>query len=290
MTGFREMNLIRGRTIGRRTASYLSEEQTGSTRSSRIEIHDNPNIPPVYLTSFSIFDRPAKIASSVSTLQRVHLSYDQNFFSFEFVALDYSSPGKNRYAYRLEGLDHSWIDAGTRRFASYTNLDPGTYVFHWRGSNSDGIWNNNGAFIELIIDPPYWKTWWFRALVLAAAIGSLFLFYRLRVNKLIAIERIRTSIATDLHDDIGSTLTEIALFSEVGKRLLDRQAAEELPEGERIEALKKLEDIGGMARNLIDAMSDIVWSVNPKNDTIESLHVAYAGACSKGPRGKRDRL
>ncbi len=244
-------------------------------------IIDNPVTPPVYLTRFSIFDRPAKLPVAVSTLQRIQLSYDENFFSFEFVALDYSSPAKNRYAYMLEGLDQSWIDAGTRRFASYTNLDPGQYVFRWRGSNSDGVWNEKGAFVELTINPPYWKTWWFRSLVFMAAVGTLLLLYRLRVNKLIAIERIRTSIATDLHDDIGSTLTEIALFSEVGKRLLDRDAAEQLPEGERIEALKKLEEIGGMARNLIDAMSDIVWSVNPKNDTIESLMLRMRAHAAK---------
>ncbi len=235
------------------------------------DILDNEKYPPVYLTSFRIFDKPAKLSEAVSMLHSVALGYDQNFFSFEFVALDFTSPTKNRYAYKLEGLDQSWIEAGTRRFASYTNLDPGHYVFRWRGSNSDGVWNQNGGSVELEIEPPYWKTWWFRVVAVAAAFGALFLLYRMRVNKLIAIERIRTSIATDLHDDIGSTLTEIALFSEVGKRLLGRNGKEEFPEHERLEALKKLEEIGGMARNLIDAMSDIVWSVNPKNDTVESL-------------------
>ena len=245
------------------------------------DIQDNGKYPPVYLTSFRIFDKPAKLSEAVSMLHSVGLGYDQNFFSFEFVALDFTSPAKNRYAYKLEGLDQSWIEAGTRRFASYTNLDPGHYVFRWRGSNSDGVWNQNGGSVELEIEPPYWKTLWFRVVAVAAAFGALFLLYRMRVNKLIAIERIRTSIATDLHDDIGSTLTEIALFSEVGKRLLGRNGKEEFPEHERLEALKKLEEIGGMARNLIDAMSDIVWSVNPKNDTVESLMLRMRAHATK---------
>ncbi|MGA9119777.1 MAG: triple tyrosine motif-containing protein, partial [Bacteroidota bacterium] len=235
------------------------------------EVTDNPTIPPVYLTSFRIFDKPANLGAAVNTVQRIQLEYDQNYFSFEFVALDFSSPEKNRYAYRLEGLDASWIDAGRRRFASYTNLDPGQYVFRCRGSNSDGVWNESGAFIELVIAPPYWKTWWFQTAALLVVLGSLFLIYRVRVNKLIAIERIRTSIATDLHDDIGSTLTEIALFSDVGKRFLAHDGGEESLSRARLEALQRLDDIGEMARALIDSMSDIVWSVNPKNDTVESL-------------------
>ena len=116
----------------------------------------------------------------------------------------------------LEGLDEHWIEAGTRRYVSYTNLDPGTYTLRVRGSNNDGVWNTDGTELVITIVPPYWRTWWFRILVVAAVAGFLFVMYRYRVNKLLEIERIRTSIASDLHDDIGSTLTEIALYSDVG--------------------------------------------------------------------------
>jgi hypothetical protein len=80
--------------------------------------------------------------------------------TFEFVALDYTNPEKNQYAYMMEGFDETWIDAGARRFVSYTNLDPGKYVFKVKGSNNDGVWNEDGVSVKIAIAPPPWKTWW----------------------------------------------------------------------------------------------------------------------------------
>jgi two-component system sensor histidine kinase ChiS len=234
-------------------------------------IKENEYVPPVYLTSFKVFDKPIEIPPSLTGTTHLRLSYDQNFFSFEFVALNFISPEKNRYAYMLEGLDRDWIVASaTRRYASYTNLDPGKYVLRVKASNNDGIWNEHGIALAITITPPYWRTWWFQLLVVMAAAGILSLMYRYRVNKLLEIERIRSSIATDLHDDIGSTLTEIALYSDVGLREL---RTKKIPQGDgtvaRVEAL--LESIGATSRVLIDAMNDIVWAVDPKNDSFEFL-------------------
>jgi signal transduction histidine kinase len=235
-------------------------------------IRDNADIPPVVLTSFKVFDMPIALDRSILATDVVHLAYDQNFFSVEFVALNFVSPEKNRYAYRLEGLDGNWVNAGTRRFAIYTNIDPGTYTLRVKGSNNDGIWNNEGVSVAIVIPPPYYKTWWFRGLVLALIALALVLMYRYRVKKLLEIERIRASIATDLHDDIGSTLTEIALFSDVGIREI-RSLVPGKPvtgaESEKVSAL--LEEIGHTSRTLIDSMNDIVWAIDPKNDSFEFL-------------------
>ena len=233
-------------------------------------IHDNPHIPPVVLTSFKVFDRPIVLNESVTSVRSIGLSYEQNFFSFEFVALNYTSPDKNRYAYMLEGLDPDWVLAGTRRYASYTNLDPGGYTLRVKGSNNDGLWNEEGIAVSIVIVPPYWRTWWFRTLVMLSVATVLFLMYRYRVRKLLEIERIRASIATDLHDDIGSTLTEIALFSDVGLREVRSNATHKGDTDlQKISAL--LEDIGHTSRGLIDAMNDIVWSIDPKNDSFDFL-------------------
>lgn len=235
-------------------------------------IADNWFIPPVYLTSFRVFDKEVALPAALSVTRTIELPYDRNFLSFEFVALNYTSPAKNRYAYMLEGLDGEWIDAGTRRYVSYTNLDPRTYILRVRGSNNDGVWNTTGTSLTITIVPPYWRTWWFRILA-AVTIGAvLFFMYRYRVNKLLEIERIRTSIASDLHDDIGSTLTEIALYSDVGLRSL-RQHAEGAPltDEERTKLSTLLGEIGTTSRSLIDAMNDIVWSIDPRNDTFEFL-------------------
>ena len=134
-------------------------------------IKDNPFIPPVVLTDFKILNQSVPIAvgnrkvdgkfaleKSISETERIELLYSQNVFTFEFAALHYAASFKNQYAYKMEGFDRDWIYAGKRRFATYTNLDPGNYIFHVKGSNSDGVWNEKGASIHITILPPWWKT------------------------------------------------------------------------------------------------------------------------------------
>lgn len=233
-------------------------------------LRDNLYVPPVYLTSFQLFGKAFNPGLPLTVLDELELSYSQNFFSFEYVALNFVAPEKNTYAYKLEGLDPEWVMAGTRRFASYTNVDPGSYVLRVKGSNNDGIWNEEGVRIRVTVTPPFWKTWWFMLLVVVSlgAIGAA--LYRYRVNKLLEIERIRTSIATDLHDDIGSTLTEMALISDVGVRTLRTEGgAVPPPDTEKVATV--LKEIGTTSRGLIDAMNDIVWAVNPEKDSFEFL-------------------
>jgi signal transduction histidine kinase/ligand-binding sensor domain-containing protein/DNA-binding response OmpR family regulator len=117
-------------------------------------IKNNPFIPPIVITSIQKFEK------SVPISKKIDLSYDENFLSFEFITLSYISPERNQYAYKMEGVDTGWIYSGTRRYASYPNLDPGEYIFKVKGSNNDGVWNEAGTYITIIITPPFWKTWW----------------------------------------------------------------------------------------------------------------------------------
>ena len=94
----------------------------------------------------------------------------------EFVALDYTNPSKNQHAYKLDGFDKDWVYCGTRRYASYTNLDPGEYIFKVKGSNNDGVWNEAGTSVKIIITPPYWQTWWFRGLIISMVLLCLTFF------------------------------------------------------------------------------------------------------------------
>ncbi|GAK60634.1 hypothetical protein U27_00531 [Candidatus Vecturithrix granuli] len=118
------------------------------------QVQDNPVPPPVALTSFKVFEQPVVLPLSVSYLQHLKLSYRDKFFAFEFAALDYTNTEKNRYAYKMEGFDHDWIAAGQRRYASYTNLDAGQYIFRVIASNNDGVWNKDGVAVNLTILPP----------------------------------------------------------------------------------------------------------------------------------------
>ncbi len=154
-------------------------------------IRDNPNPPQIVITGFQLANRSVTMHDSYSPLRQsimvteeIRLSYDQNTIAFEFVALDFAQPGKNRYAYMLENFDQQWIYTGSIRRASYTNLPPGEYVFRVKGSNSDNVWNNTGASIRLTITPPFWKTWWAYVLYCFLAAGSVVGIVKGRVRRL----------------------------------------------------------------------------------------------------------
>lgn len=146
------------------------------------EIKDNTYIPPIVITAFKKFDQIAK--RDIAAADDIALSYKDKYLTFEFVALDYTNPEKNQYAYKMEGFDENWINAGARRFASFTNLDPGNYVFKVKGSNSDGVWNEDGVAVKIAIAPPPWKTWWAYALYVLFAAGLLYGVRRYELNRL----------------------------------------------------------------------------------------------------------
>jgi signal transduction histidine kinase/CheY-like chemotaxis protein/ligand-binding sensor domain-containing protein len=152
-------------------------------------VRANPFIPPVFITGLQIFNKPVKagakdspLTTHISESKEIILSYKQSVFSFEFAALNYTLPEKNQYAYRLDGFDKEWNYIGTQRKATYTNLDPGDYTFRVKASNNDGIWNEDGTAIKIIITPPFWATWWFKTLITIVVLGSAFSFYRYRIN------------------------------------------------------------------------------------------------------------
>ncbi len=147
-------------------------------------IRDNTYIPPVYITSFSKMHRPVYFNKPACELEEIVLQYNEDVFSFEFIGLNYSNPSKNRYAYRLDGFDESWIHCGNKREAVYTSIPPGKYTFRAKASNNDGIWNHDGVKVDVIIKPPFWATWWFRGFVFALIVIAIFVVVRLREQSL----------------------------------------------------------------------------------------------------------
>jgi ligand-binding sensor domain-containing protein len=237
-------------------------------------LKDNPAPPPVVITGFQVFNRPVFPDAAPGRDTRITLSYRDNFFSIEFAALNYTSPEKNRYAYKLEGFDRDWVFSGTRRYVSYTELNGGDYVFRVKGSNNDGIWNDEGISLRLHINPPFYMTWWFLLAVVAVIATGTYLFYRLRLTKLLALEKLRTRIASDLHDDIGSGLTRIAVLSDVALHQaedIQRTAGAPATPAGPDEVSLSIRKVGNIARELVDAMSDVVWSIDPRHDSAGSL-------------------
>ncbi len=160
------------------------------------DVRDNPHVPPVVLTAFRKFDQVVDFGRALTDIHEITLSYRDNFFSFEFAALDYADPAKNRYAYILEGFDRDWVYCGTRRYAAYTNVPPGTYTFRVRGSNNDGIWSEEELAVRVVITPPFWQTWWFRALAALVALSIVLVVTRARMRYVATLrqseERFRT--------------------------------------------------------------------------------------------------
>jgi signal transduction histidine kinase/CheY-like chemotaxis protein/ligand-binding sensor domain-containing protein len=156
-------------------------------------IKTNNFVPPVYITGFQIFNKdvfPGKkgspLKADISLTDKIYLNYKQTAIAFNFAALNYSIASNNQYAYKLENFDKEWTIAGTDHRASYTNLDPGTYVFHVKASNNDGLWNEKGASVQIIITPPFWATLWFRILVIVIIVAGIYAYYR---NKIDTIRR-----------------------------------------------------------------------------------------------------
>ncbi|HEX4576687.1 MAG TPA: two-component regulator propeller domain-containing protein [Edaphobacter sp.] len=174
-----------------RTGEMFFSSRAGLTTFFPEKVVDNPYVPPVVLTDFQLFDQSVPVGGSsplqqsISVARSLTLTHAQSIFSFEFSALSYANPEKNRYRYRLEWLDSKWNETdSSRRFVTYTTLAPGDYVFRVQGSNNRGIWNENGASVRIHILPPWWSTWWFRAAVAASLLFLLWCAYHLRVRQL----------------------------------------------------------------------------------------------------------
>ena len=155
------------------------------------KIIDNPNIPRVVLTNIKLGDKYVTTKSKNSVLQKtiseadkIVLPYDEDVITFEFAALDYSAPEKNRYAYKLENFNSNWIYSGSIRSATYIGLPPGEYIFHVKASNNDGVWNDKGVTLSLIITPPWWQTWWAYILYGLLFLAGLYILRRYELNRM----------------------------------------------------------------------------------------------------------
>jgi ligand-binding sensor domain-containing protein len=215
--------------------------------------------PEVVITHLNVFDKEIQTRTN-----KVKLKYDENSLSFQFAALSFFRNKENQYAYKLEGLEHEWNYCGDRRFTNYANLAPGNYTFHVKASNCYGVWNETGDSIKLFIATPWWKTWWFRILIAALLGLIMYVLFQFRLRQKLNLQAVRNRIARDLHDEIGSNLSSIILFSEVAKEKSKGFDSSIHP------LLKKISDYTQTSQ---EAMNDIIWMINSSNDRFENIIV-----------------
>jgi ligand-binding sensor domain-containing protein/two-component sensor histidine kinase len=211
---------------------------------------------PPLITSVLVNNQPVSVKPGSYKLR-----FNQSI-SIHFVALNYSNASANQYAYLLEGLDEDWKPLGNNRNIYFANLPQGKYTLKIKAANSDGVWNETTADLTIRIMPPFWKTWWFISLFVLAIASAAYAFYWVRLQKAIEMERLRTRIATDLHDDIGATLSSISMYSAAVKE----QVKKKMPQLEPV-----LNKMGENSREMVTNMSDIVWAINPGNDDGQKL-------------------
>lgn len=255
-------------TANTNLCSYFSNETDGwvsfaagnklySFKPDKVEF--STAFPPLYLTDMNVFGKSFWTDVMRGT---THLKSSERYVNFTVSALQFTSPQMVRFQYKLDGMEEAWSSSDDGNI-KYTNLPWGHYKLMVRVTNPAGQFGGERKLADFIIATPFYYTWWFIALCMLALAGMGYAFYRYRISQLLKLQAIRNKIARDLHDDIGSTLGSISVFSEAAKQLLQQNKTEK--------AQNMLLKIGETSREMIENMSDIVWSVNPKNDAAKHL-------------------
>ena len=224
-----------------------------------------------FITSLTLFDRPVNYGDTNSTYSlpkpiercdKLTFDHDADMISFGFSLHDLTAPEKNKFRYQLEGLSDKWIEVNSTGKATFTDLAPGTYNLNVLGCGSDNVWGTVPTTLTISVLAPWYGTWWFRISMIAAFLFWTYRFYRYRLSQMLRMERMRNRIAQDLHDDIGSTLSSISLYSSVLKQKM---------EGADQKSITLLDRITTSSSEMMESMNDMVWTIKADNDLFEHV-------------------
>jgi signal transduction histidine kinase len=237
-----------------------------------IDLKNNSYTPQLILTRLQLNDTIYRPGINQSEISNLTLDYKENTVGFEFTVIDYANASANTLSYTLDGYDKSWVTVASKTLIRYANLPPGNFTLKVKALNADGLEADKIYSLPITVKAPWWQYWWFRILSAIALLGLALLIIRnyikrrlekqqTQLEKKQAVEKERNRISRDMHDDLGSGLTTIAILSEVVKK--------QLADPEK--AKMQLDKIAVSSRELVDNLQDIIWVLNPKNDTLESL-------------------
>lgn len=201
--------------------SFLFGGNNGFNAFDPAHIRGNSYAPPIVVTEFSKFNEPFALPSPIYRSNKVELNYDDFVIGFEFAAMDFTAPEKNRYRYTLEGFDRDWVEAkpGAHQ-VTYTNLDAGVYTFKVRGSNNDGVWNETGTEVEVVVNPPIWATWWAYLLYVVLGLAVLYQVQKANELRLRREAEKRYSERLQLYIESLEEATDCVLIADANKNLM----------------------------------------------------------------------
>jgi signal transduction histidine kinase/ligand-binding sensor domain-containing protein len=252
------------------SAGLLPNGEIYLVRADGITLYDQrkevrPTVPPlIHISAFSVngTDREPRDYGEYP--------FDQNTVMIRYAGIALTNEKELNYRYRLIGIDTAWSSPTRERSVTYAALRPGDYSFEVIAVTSNGIAAPTPASISFSIAPPFWVRWWFLMMCFLVVGASIYALFRYRVNKLLEVERLRLQIASDLHDDIGSGLTRIAILSDVA--LQQERSGEAQAHADAPYSLGSfIETVGELSRELHESMGDVVWAIDPTHDSVEGL-------------------
>jgi ligand-binding sensor domain-containing protein/two-component sensor histidine kinase len=218
--------------------------------------------PDVTITDFKLFNHFLPVDSLMHLKKEIVFKSDENTFSIFFSSLSYVQRDKLTYYYKMDGVNANWIKADRSFSVNYALLPPGKYTFQVYCENIEGIRSKHITSIQIYIKPPFWRTWWFFSTLLFGIALIIYAIHTMRVNRILAVEKIRNRVARDLHDDMGSTLSTINILSAMAKSKIATDA---------VKTTEYLGKISDNSQRMMEAMDDIVWSIKPSNDSMQKI-------------------
>ncbi|HEV7332782.1 MAG TPA: two-component regulator propeller domain-containing protein [Flavisolibacter sp.] len=215
------------------------------------------------ITGFTVMNKSLSV-DSLLRLKRIDLAYNNNYVAIEFSAFNYSQLTKLDYYYQLQGFDTTWIRSDNHHQAIYSYLPPGKYQFRIKTKNLAGEESPEVAYLNIRVHPPFWLTWWFFCILVAVVSVVLYILYRERIKRLVSLQNVRSDIASHLHKDVSITLNNINVLSHIAKLKADKDI---------VRSKELIDEISGKSHNMMMSMDEILWSIDPVNDTMEKTLV-----------------
>lgn len=210
----------------------------------------------------NVNDDKFHINKPIDAPQTIVVDYDQKMLAFNFSVLDFTDPKKNEYRYKLDGFDKDWISLGQKNQATFTNLKPGLYTLNVQGKNYKGVWSDINNSTKLRVLSPWWMTWWFSFFFTVLILGIIYALYRYRIVQQEKIQALKNRISKDLHDEIGSTLSSIALYSLVAEKKI---------QSDQKEVKSILVKINESTTTMMESINDIVWTIGSGKELIKEI-------------------